>query len=254
MINKQKKNGVLITEYLPNIAYFITDYYEKLYDDSLETIVNQSKSLSLGTPSLLTTSPTIMNTPTSTVTPPIANVKKSPPIILKISTRKLEILSAIKQQIGENELCAVLFNYLIIACMEIHDWVNLRVLLPAVRFPENNETLFEKWFMYHFLHMLSDKQIVEQFNQDWFVSLIFDEFLFVLLEQKDNQLALSEGKQMNHVNSLNNLFNQMYKLIDKIYPVYLSPTSFLRIIETLKPRKYVSVTFFTFNSTVDSEL
>lgn len=168
------------------------------------------------------------------------SVKKSPPIVLKISTRKLEIISAIKVQIAENELCSVLFLYLIIACIEIHDWVNLRVLLPAVKYPENNSVLFEKWFMYHFFNMLIDKHVIEKFSHDWFISLIFDEFLFVILNQKDTQLSNQDPKQLSSTSQTsNNLHEQIYKLIDKIYPTFMQPSHFLSIIETIKPKKYV---------------
>lgn len=233
-------NGNLITEYLPNIAYFITDFYEKLYDDSLETLTNQSKNFSLSTTSLLnTTSPTILSTPNNTRNTPPAIVKKSPPIVLKISTRKLEILSAIKFQIGENQLCSVLFLYLIIACIEIHDWVNLRVLLPALKYPESNAGWLEKWFLCHLFNMLTDRQNIEQFGQDWFVTLIFDEFLFVALEQKDTQLAI-DSKQATLLTSSNHLYEQVYKLIDKVFPAHLPATSFYGIIETVRPKKYHS--------------
>ncbi len=233
------QNGSLITEYLPNIAYFLTDFYEKLYDDALEALTNQSKTLSLTTASLLsTTSPTILSTPAIANTPP-AIPKKSPPIVLKISTRKLEILSAIKTQVAENQLCSALFLYLIIACIEIHDWTNLRVLLPAVKYPEANSSWLEKWFLYHLFNMLTDKQNIEQFSQDWFVNLIFAEFLLVALEQKDSQLAI-DSKQANLLSSSNSLYEQIYKLVDKVYPAYLSSSSFYSIIEHIKPKRYVS--------------
>ena len=221
----------------------MTDYYEKLYDDSLESLT--TRSILPGTASLLTTSPTILNTPNSSSNSNVflnaaANVKKSPPIVLKISTRKLEIVSSIKIQIAENELCSVLFLYLVIVCIEINDWINLRVLLPAVRYPENNNSLFEKWFLYSFFNMLHEKATVEQFKQDWFVTLIFDEFLFVLLQQKESLLSSPASPQPSHllVNS-NNLYDQIFKLIDKIYPAYLLPVHFFRLIEKIKPKKSV---------------
>ena len=88
---EQKMDSILITEYLPNLAYFITDYYEKLYDDSLEALSTTTTS---ATPSLLITSATILKTahtsPSitgSTSNPAVLQaVKTSPPIVLKIST------------------------------------------------------------------------------------------------------------------------------------------------------------------------
>jgi len=200
-----------------------------------------AKSLTLVTPSLLTTSPTILQTTPTTInnTTPVA-AKKSPPIVLKISARKLEIVAAIKQQISENELCSVLFAYLVIGCIEIHDWTNLQVLLPNIKYPENNSVHFEKWFMYQFFNALSEKQILERFSHDSFVTIVFDEFLFAILNQKDSQLAsLPENKQGTLLKNFELLYEQIYKLLDKIYPSYLLPGSFFRIIETLKPKKYV---------------
>ncbi len=183
-------------------------------------------------------------TPTTSNTTPTA-VKKSPPIVLKISTRKLEIVAAIKQQISENELCSVLFIYLILACIEIHDWTNFQVLLPAIKYPENNTIQFEKWFIYQFFNALGEKQVLEQFGHEWFVTVVFDEFLFAVLNQKDAQLSgLAENKQGVMLKNSESLYEQIYKLLDKIYPSYLLPTSFFRIIETLKPKKLVR--FFNF--------
>ena len=87
--------------------------------------------------------------------------------------------------------------------------------------------------------MLTDKQNIEQFSQDWFVNLIFAEFLLVALEQKDSQLAI-DSKQANLLSSSNSLYEQIYKLVDKVYPAYLSSSSFYSIIEHIKPKKYVS--------------
>lgn len=87
--------------------------------------------------------------------------------------------------------------------------------------------------------MLTDRQNIEQFGQDWFVTLIFDEFLFVALEQKDTQLAI-DSKQATLLTSSNHLYEQVYKLIDKVFPAHLPATSFYGIIETVRPKKYVS--------------
>lgn len=233
----------LITEYLPNLAYFITDYYEKLYDDSIAALTNPSQPAA--TPSLLTSPPTILNsvstTSPSTTSAPTPNVKTSPPIVLKISTRKFEILSSIKTQIAENELCSTLLIYLVIVCVELNDWVNLKVLLPAIRYPNNNSVLFEKWFLYQLLHMLNEKNIAEQFKHDWFVTMIFDEFLFNLVQQKDAQLQSPTTSTATNVSS--SFYEQMYKLIDKLYPAHLTSASFTRLTELIKPKKMVTIFF-----------
>lgn len=256
---EQKMDSILITEYLPNLAYFITDYYEKLYDDSLEALNTTTATPS--TPSLLTTSPILGTTHTSPiVTGPassaastaLASTKTSPPIVLKISTRKLEIISSLKIKIVENELCSVLYLYLVIACIEINDWVNLRVLLPAVRYPENNTLFFEKWFLYQFFHMVTDKSVIDQFKHDWFVTLVFDEFLFVLLQQKDAQAATNPAI----LNSSNMLYEQIYRLIEKLYPNHLFVSNFARFIEVIKPKKInsssVHITYLKLKSKLDS--
>lgn len=239
------KDSILITEYLPNLAYFITDYYEKLYDDSLEALTNVTPTLS--TPSLLTTSPTILSTGVTTHTSPslapvasvtaLSNVKTSPPLVIKISTRKLEIIASVKIKTAENELCSVLFLYMVVVCVEINDWINLKVLLPAVRYPKNNELFFERFFLYQFFNMLMEKNVIEQFKHDWFVTLIFDEFLFVLLQQKDAQAAANPAM----LNSSNTLYDQIYKLVDRLYPNHLYINNFVRFIEIIKPKKLVII-------------
>ena len=138
-----------------------------------------------------------------------------------------------KNQLIENELCSVLILYLVIACIEINDWINLKVLLPVIKYPKNNVTFFEKWFLYLFFNTFNDKT-VEQFKHDWFVSLIFDEFLFAIAQQKDNQIAQSSS------NDSNLFYEQMYKLLEKIYPAHLTTSSFVRLIEFVKPKKMVN--------------
>ncbi len=230
------KDASLITEYLPNLAYFLTDFYEKLYDDSLNIIsTQQSVTSSL----LSTTSPTIL----STTTPPKPLVsttasstnRSSPPIVLKISTKKIEIISSIKTQIIENELCSVLYIYLIIACLEINDWVNLKVLLPAIRYPSNNSVFFEKWFLFQVFNYLAEKTISEQFKHDWFVTMIFDEFLFLIAKQKDDLLQMQDP----NCSAVNPFYDQLHKLVEKIYPAHLSETNLMRLVENLKPKKFV---------------
>jgi len=228
---------------LPNLAYFITDYYEKLYDDSLEALTTATPTLP--TPSLLTTSPTIFaahSSPNLSSTTSVANVKSSPPLVLKISTRKLEIISSIKLKTSENELCSVLFLYFVIACVEINDWINLKVLLSAVCYPKNNEPFFERFFLYQFFNMLADKSVIDQFKHDWFVSLIFDDFLFVLLQQKDAQA----GTNPDLLNSSNVFYDQIYKLVDRLYPNHLFINNFTRFIEIIKPKKMVSFSLYSY--------
>ena len=246
------KDASLITEYLPNLAYFLTDFYEKLYDDSL-TVISTQPSLTASS-SLLsaTSSPAILAASATTPPPPKPLVsstsassttsKTSPPIVLKISTKKLEIISTVKIQIVENELCSVLLIYLIVACLEINDWVNLKVLLPAIRYPNNNASSFEKWFLFQFFNYLTEKTIVEQFKHEWFVTLVFDEFLFGIIKRKDEQLQQDQQIHANAASTHSNSFyDQVYKLIDKIYPAQLSSASFSRLVEYLKPKKFVRV-------------
>jgi hypothetical protein len=256
-----KIDASLITEYLPNLAYFITDFYEKLYDDSLANLANASQTSAV-TSALLVTSPTtpsgsgggaLVTTPTTPVGTGIViaaaatTTKTSPPIVLKISTRKLEIIASIKVLTSENELCSVLYLYLIIVCLELNDWVNLKVLLPAIKYPNNNVNLFEKWFLYQIFCMLVDRLIIEQFKHDWFVSLIFDDFLFAIAKQKDEQLQMKSSVSptaASHFLNSNMYYDQIYKLIEKIYPAHLTSLNFTRLIEFLKPKKYVSSSFF----------
>lgn len=157
--------------------------------------------------------------------------KVGPPIVLKISTRKHEMVSAMRNQMSENEICSVLYIYLILGCFEVNDWTNLKVLLPAIKFPERNSSLFEKWFLYQLFNTITEKSIIEQFKQDWFVSLVFDEFLVVLVQQKESHNPLN--------NNINIIYDLIYKLIDKAYPIHLSQMNFLRLLEIVKPKKTV---------------
>jgi hypothetical protein len=220
------------------LAYFLTDFYEKLYDDSLNIITTQQ---SVTSSLLSTTSPTIL----STTTPPKPLVStsasstnhSSPPIVLKISTKKIEIISSIKTLIVENELCSVLYIYLIVACLEINDWVNLKVLLPAIRYPNNNSVFFEKWFLFQVFNYLAEKNIAEQFKHDWFVTMIFDEFLFLIVKQKDDMLQIQD----QNASAVNPFYDQVHRLIEKIYPAHMSAASFTRVVECLKPKKFVNL-------------
>ncbi|CAF0982652.1 unnamed protein product [Brachionus calyciflorus] len=234
--NKEPKiDSALITEYLPNLAYFITDFYEKLYDDSIAALTNQAQNITstlLSSSTGMITSPTIPAGPIQTN----SNVKTSPPIVLKISTKKLEILSSVKALIGENELCSTLFIYLVIVCFEINDWINLKALLPSIKYPNNNINFFEKWFMYQFFNVLTEKSVVEQFKHDWFVQLIFDDFLLAILKIKDEQLLSGMVPQASAL-AANTLYEQTYKLMDKLAPNYLSLNNFTRLVEIVKPKK-----------------
>jgi hypothetical protein len=253
-----KIDASLITEYLPNLSYFLTDFYEKLYDDAMTALTSSIDQTSVTASLLSTTSPTIINPVggpaiSNLATPPKPlvqlvqqSVKTSPPIVLKISTKKLEIISTIKIQIVENELCSVLLIYLIIACLEVNDWTNLKVLLPSIRYPNNNYNQFEKWFMFQFFNYLTEKNIIEQFKHDWFVNLIFDEFLFYTMKQKDEQLQLilqqdkmPQQKLLDGTFSANIVYEQVYKLIDRVYPAYLNGLNFNRIVDHIKPKKFV---------------
>ena len=140
---------------------------------------------------------------------------------------------------SDSELCSVLYLYLILGCFEINDWTNLKVLLPAIKFPERNSILFEKWFLYQLFNTLTEKSIIEQFKQDWFVSLVFDEFLIVLVQQKEAQLTLNSN--------MNITYDLIYKLIEKAYPLHLSQMNFLRLLEIVKPKKTVFNICFIYN-------
>jgi hypothetical protein len=133
-------------------------------------------------------------------------------------------------------LCSVLYLHLIVACFELNDWVNLKVLLPAVRYPGNNVELFEKWFLFQTFNYLAEKTIAEQFKHDWFVTMIFDEFLFVIIKQRDD---LIQQQEPNSSSAINTFYDQVHRLIERIYPTHLSSASFLRLLECLKPKKFV---------------
>ena len=66
-----------------------------------------------------------------------------------------------------------------------------------------------------------------------------------MINQKEGQMAaLGENTSSKQfaalLKSSECLYDQIYKLIDKIYPSFLLAVSFFRIIETLKPKKSVS--------------
>ena len=125
-------------------------------------------------------------------------------------------------------MCSVLFLYLTIVCFEINDWANLKVILPNVKYPSNNLYLFEKWFLYQIFNMLAEKTLIEQFKHDWFVSLVFDDFLFAVVKQKDDHLQQQPASSVQESQLLvsNVFYEQIYKLIEKIYPIHLSTGEF----------------------------
>ena len=153
-----------------------------------------------------------------------------------------------KTSLAENELCSVLIIYLVIVCIEINDFINLKVLLPVVKYPKNNASFFEKWFLSLFFNTFNEKT-VEQFKHDWYVNLIFDEFLFVLMQQKENQSQSSSGA-LSTSNESNLFYEQVYKLIEKIYPNHLTTSSFVRLIEIVKPKKMVITFFYIFSKVI----
>jgi hypothetical protein len=272
----------LITEFLPNIAYFIADYHEKIYEDSLTALNNnESKVLSTGTnnnnqqsqqqqqqqqssalispskmlkaimlkipstPTSISASTTLTTSPPVSMPPTADKLKKSPPIVLKISTRKHEIVSSIKLKIEENDLCSTLLIYLVIFCIEINDWINLKVLLPAIKFPENIGLQFSKLFYYQFFNLLCDKSIEEQFSHDWFVTLIFDDFLLPALSRtlKSHPTSSAQASINEHEAFINMFYEHIYKFLNKIYPEHLTSNQFNRLIEQLKPKKSVIYIF-----------
>lgn len=263
--NKEPKiDPSFITDYLPNIAYFFADFYEKFYDESITALTNQiqatpapSTPLLLTSPKLLTTSPlTSIGQPSASAAQQQQHEPPSQSIVLKISTRKLEIISSLKEQIIDNELCSCIYIYLIIACFELNDWSNLKVLLPSVKYPNNNVDQFEKWFIYLIITILNDKHIIEQFRNEWFVSLVFDEFFLPIIssnitqiqhlqkddpQQQQQQQSTANSTKANQLIVKTNLFyEQIYKLIDKLYPTYLNVANFTHLTELLKPNKIVS--------------
>ena len=248
----------MITDYLPNIAYFIADYYEKFYDESLTTLTNQMQTPAPTTPSLLTSPKLLTTSPLAGVSTQSAATSQaqpppqepiSQPIVLKISTRKLEIISSLKEQIVDNELCSCIYLYLIIASFELNDWTNLKVLLPTVRYPNNNLEQFEKWFIYLIINMLSEKYMIEHFRHEWFVSLIFDEFLMQIISNYEAQIQHHQKGETSGgnnstanliINKLNLIYEQIYKLVEKLYPTHMNIVSFTHLIEMVKPRKLVN--------------
>jgi hypothetical protein len=186
----------------------------------------------------MTTSPTITgNAPSTPITTTPTNlIKKSPSSNLpKISSRKIDIVQSIKPQLEESELSCVLLIYLVIGCFEINDWINLKILLPEIKFPSNNSDLFQKWFLYQFFNILNEKSVLEQFKNEWFVKLIFDEFLVVILKQKFSQSTIANESIL--------FYEQIAKFLDKLCPHYLSPLHASLVINEIKPNESVSEYF-----------
>ena len=219
---------------MPKLAYFLTDFCEKLYDDSLEALNNPSSS-HVNTILMSTTSPTITgNAPSTPITTTPTNlIKKSPSSNLpKISSRKIDIVQSIKPQLEESDLSCVLLIYLVIGCFEINDWINLKILLPEIKFPANNSDLFQKWFLYQFFNILNEKSVLEQFKNEWFVKLIFDEFLVVILKQKfAAQTPISNESIL--------FYEQVAKFLDKLCPHHVSPVHASSVINEIKPNESV---------------
>ena len=237
------------------MAYFIADYYEKVYDESLTALTNQMQAPAPSTPSLLTSPKLITTSPlagiVSTQVPaPAASAPSEPaaeaasqPIVLKISTRKLEIISSLKENIAHNELCSCLYLYLIVACFELNDW----------SYPNTNPEQFEKWFVYLLMTLFNDKGIVEQFRQDWFISLVFDDFLMVIINncyaqiQQSQEAASASTELVSMLTSKMNLYyEQTYKLIDRLFPSHITTGEFNRLIDLTKPKKLVNTATFPF--------
>jgi hypothetical protein len=200
----------VVTTFLPNLAYLIADHQERLYEDTIETLNSSSEP----------TTPSVYSE-FGRGEPPLSQLIKIPNFT--ITEEKSQVIEAIRQFNEENEIACVLTLYYILECIETSDWVNLKHVIHLVKYPQSNEG-FEKWFLLQFITNTSHN--LDNFKQDWFSSLIFDDFLLKTLKS-------------------DSVYEMIYKYIDKLF-TYLQPAILFRILEELKPRKQVGLQYFFF--------
>lgn len=193
----------VITSFLPYLAYLIADHQERLYEDTIETLNSSSEP----------TTPIVFSE-FSKIESPFEQQAKIPNFT--ISEEKNQVIESIRQFNEGNELTTVLTLYYILECTETSDWVNLKHTINLVKYPYDNEG-FEKWFLLQFITNIS--QSIDNFKQEWFSSLIFDDFLLKNLKSDA-------------------IYEMIYKYVDKLF-TYLQPAVLFRILEELKPRKQV---------------
>ena len=189
------------------MAFFIADYQERLYEESLNSL---SSSLSLD----------YENTAMSAE---IADLKNNKLNEIKILKEKVEILEFIKKFQNESDVCCILTLYFVLDCIELKDWNNVKHILPILKYPDNNSSSFEKWFLNQFISNLYEH--VEYLRVDWISKLIFNDFLL-----KNIKTEVS--------------FELIYKFLDKLYNIVSHDIySFLINCEELKPKKMVTYFF-----------
>lgn len=195
------------------LSFFIADYQERIYDDSLNNTNNEYYGTSLSDNTSINVS---LELPSLTLETSSKNKLGE----VKLSQENLEILDSIKQFNNESELCCVLTLYYALECAELKDWNNLKHILPILKFPEFLNANFEKWYLSQFISSLCEN--IDYLKIEWICKLIFNEFL-IKNTKSDVGIEL------------------IYKFIDKLFNVISSEMYiYLMNCEELKPKKAVS--------------
>jgi hypothetical protein len=189
----------------------MADYQERFYDDSLNslTLLDYDNTITINLEMATSTS--------SDYSSASKNINKLNEI--KISKDKVEILEHIKRFINESDVCCVLTLYYTLECIELKDWNNLKHILSILKYPDNNNINFEKWFLSQFISNLCEN--IDYLRIDWIHKMIFNDFLIKNLK--------ADG------------FDLVYKFIDKLYNIIPHDFySYLINCDELKPKKIVS--------------
>ena len=137
-----------------------------------------------------------------------------------INEEKLEILECLKKFNAEFNLCCILTIYYILECIDLNDWINIKLILPIVKFPDNNNN-FEKWFISQFISSLCDH--IEYLKIDWICKMIFNDFLIKYIKSDIS-------------------YELVYKLMDKLFNL-LPHEVYTTLLDEIKPKKSVSCYF-----------
>jgi hypothetical protein len=225
---------MIITHFLTNLTYLISDHQERLCEESLKKL--NSHQFNVHDEFAALNIPYDTFTPTS-VTPKIEtkiNYETLSANLISMTKQSMasfeyifenrehdsereQVLEMIRLSNETSDFCSLLVLYYIIECIDSSDLLTLKYLLSIARMPINNPN-FEKWFLCQFISSLCENP--EAFKHEWFQKLIFEQFLVKLLKSDFN-------------------FEIIYKLIESVHQ-HISTNMFSHLLDEVKPRKNVS--------------
>jgi hypothetical protein len=227
---------MVITHFLTNLSYSISDYQERLCEESLKKLnLHQfnvhDEFAALNIPYETTTMTSNSVTPKVDTKMSYETLSANLISLTKQSMASHEYINEYTKQDNERDLalesirqsnetsdfCSLLVLYYVIECIDLNDWLTLKYLLSIARIPTNNPN-FEKWFLFQFSSSLCEN--LEAFKHEWFQKLIFDQFLIRLLKSDFT-------------------YEIVYKLIESVQP-HLSTSMLTHLLDDIKPKKTVS--------------